>query len=161
MAREGMLSKIALVLGGVVALLVMAIVVLGWYQQHRGSHASPVSPGHPSSAGWNIRYIATLALAHRGSDAIVDCIDQLEEMLDETRQLGNARVKLKNGKESVDEGQAYQTLTLALKAVGDLHQRKPGLDLKRLFPAIDKLAQSTNPPLRTEAQRTKIALGIN
>jgi hypothetical protein len=161
MARDGTLAKIGLGLGIVVALVVMGVVVLGWLQQRdRRSITAPASKLAPSSAGWETRYSAVVALARRGSDAVKNCIDLLEEMLNEDQQLQNYRTKQKDGRELPNEAEAFQSLTNTLRALRELHRRKPEFDLTRLQPAIDRLAQSPNPALRSEAERTKIDLGI-
>lgn len=107
-----------------------------------------------------IQYNALRALAYRGSDAMKDPdrLDKLGEMLDEQKQQGNFRLKLKNGQEVSDQAEARTTVESALKAIVQLHKKRPDIDLSRLHPAIDKLTQSGNEVLKQEALRTKAAL---
>jgi hypothetical protein len=116
----------------------------------------PVS-GPPSPPGWEVRYNATLALAHRGSDKIQDdrAWELLKEMLDEDQQLRNFRHKLKDGTEVSDEGPARLTVISALQAINELHRRRPEMDLSGLNDPIEKLTQSKNIAVRTEAKRTQ------
>jgi hypothetical protein len=163
--RDGMLSKIGLGLGVLVAVLVMAVVLVGRFQQVgqgqvTGSPTVPSPSAAPGDGGWEIRYTATIALAKRGSDLITERFGILAEMLDQDRQMQRFRTRLKRGGEVADEGEVVLSLTNALKAVAALHQRKPGLDLSPLYPAIHKLAESPNPALKAEAERTQIGLGL-
>lgn len=108
--------------------------------------------------GWEIKYTATVALARRGSDLVKDRLDLLAEMLDEEKQLNNCRVPGQDGREIVNEPAATGNITNALKAIVELHKKKPEMDLAKLKPAIEKLTQSNNPVLRNEAERARIAL---
>src|SRR5438874_1630645 len=94
--------------------------------------AAPDRPKSPS--GWEIRYNAALALAHRGSAQILDPVawESLVEMLDEEQQLRNFTTLLSDGREVPDETAARLTVIGALKAVQTLHRRKPELDLSKL-----------------------------
>ena len=123
--------------------------------------AAPVvsATGRRSRPGWEIRYNAATALARRGSDRVKDHMEILSEMLDEDQQLLNFRTKLKEGQDVPDEQAARTTVISALKAVVELHEKKPNLDLSTLNPAIDKLTHSPNMVVRNEAERTRIVLG--
>ena len=46
----------------------------------------------------------------------------------------------------------------ALKAVTELHRQRPDMDLSSLTPAVDALTRSSNPEVRTEAEKTKLSL---
>lgn len=109
-----------------------------------------------------IQYNAIRALAHRGSDAMKDPdrLDVLGEMLDEEKQLQHFRLKLKDGRDVPDQGEARTTVEAGLKAIAQLHRKRPDIDLSRLRPAIDKVAQSNNEVLRQEAKKTQAALGF-
>jgi hypothetical protein len=107
--------------------------------------------------GLEIRYNATAALARRGSEKAR--LDVLGEMLDEQAQLQNFRTKRKNGQDTPDEAAARNTVLTALKAVAELHRRRPDRDLSPLYPTLDALAANGNAALRMEADRTLIALG--
>lgn len=120
---------------------------------------APSPTGSASRPGWEIRYNAVTALARRGSDRIKDHLDILSEMLDEDQQLANFRTKLKDGREVPDEQAARSTVTSALKAVAELHEKKPNLDLSSLTPRIEKLTQSSSLIVRSEAERTRQILG--
>lgn len=127
---------------------------------NRGGGQQPIS-GPPSPAGWEVRYNATLALAHRGSDHIKDdrAWEILREMLDEEQQLRNFRHKLKDGTQVSDEGPARLTVISALQAVNELHRRRPDIDLSGLKDRIDALTKSKNIAVSTEAKRTQQTLG--
>ncbi len=116
----------------------------------------------PSPNGWQIRYNAVSTLALRGSPHLP--LDIMREMLDEERQLHNWRAKLADGREVADEGYAYQTVVVALKsltrwhrhpdAVQSAEQNKP-TELKQVYQAVDRLTQSPNLVVRTEAEKTR------
>jgi len=126
---------------------------------NRGSAPQPVS-GKPSAPGWEVRYNATLSLVRRGSEHVKDeqVWENLNEMLDEEQQLRNFRLKNKDGTEVSDEPAARMTVISALQAIDELHNRRPDLDLSGLKPAIEKLTNSSNVAVRTEATRTKLLL---
>jgi hypothetical protein len=136
--------------------MVLALLVAGCARQP----SAPVSPAPGGKAsGWDIRYTAVIALARRGSDRIKDHLDTLADMLDEPQQRANCTSRSAGGQDSVDEALVTGIITGALKAVTELHRRRPEMDLSTLGPAIDKLTESNNPVLRTEAAKTKLALG--
>src|SRR5262249_5156598 len=122
-------------------------------------------PGPRSRPGFEIRYNATVALARRGSDQIKDRLPVLAEMLDEELQLRNPWQRVKEGKlvpysEGMPDAVAARTdVESSLKAIVELHRKRPDLDLSELDEPIRKLTQSSNEVLRQEAQRTLIALG--
>jgi hypothetical protein len=117
-------------------------------------------PGPKSPAGWEVRYNAALALAHRGSPQILDPVawESLVEMLDEEQQLRNFTTRLTDGREVPDETAARLTVIGALKAVQSLHHSKPDLDLSKLAEPLAKLEQSGNPAVRAEAEKTRLTL---
>src|SRR5207237_7199431 len=88
--------------------------------------------------GREIRYQAALALARRGSARVAGRLGVLAEVLDEESQAKNFRTHLKDGKEVADGATVGNVLTGALRAVAELHRKKPELDLTKLNPAIDK-----------------------
>jgi hypothetical protein len=170
MSQEGFLSRSGILLGALVALvaLVAIPVLLGRFG---GAAPVPVSSElAPSRPGWGVRYDATLALARRGSDRIKDQVrlDEFREMLDEEQQLRNF-TKFPDDpplpgqpphKTAVtDAAGAYNTVITALKVMAELHRKRPDLNLCQLDPEIgqqlDKLAQSSNPAVRREAERTR------
>jgi hypothetical protein len=117
----------------------------------------------PSPPGWKVRYSAAIALARRGSAHVP--LDLLREMLDEERQLKNCRVRLKDGREVPDEGEARRIVVNALKAVVAWHEhadavRSLGADprLQAVYSAVDRLAHSPNVALRKEAEATQAKL---
>jgi hypothetical protein len=116
--------------------------------------------GPASSPGWEVRYNATLALAHRGSDKVKDerTWELLREMLDEDQQLRNFRRKQKDGKEVIDEGPARLTVITALQAVHELHKKRPELDLSGLNDRIESLTKSRNVAVSTEAKKVQQSL---
>ena len=145
MGRESFISKLGLVLGCLVGVVVIVITVMGWMQR---GNASPtpevVSSAQRSAPGWETRYTATVALARRGSDGVRDRLTIFSEMLDEAQQRHNFRTKLKDGRETANEVEASQTVSNALRALVELHRQRPDIDLSPLHPAISKLAQSEN-----------------
>jgi hypothetical protein len=108
--------------------------------------------------GLRIRYKATEALARRGSEKIKNRLAILREMLDEDKQRENFRTELQGGREVPDENLVYSTVRGALRGITELHHRQPTLDLTSLYPAIEKLSESSIRELRTETQRTQIEL---
>jgi hypothetical protein len=127
----------------------------------RGGGAAPApTPGPKSPAGWEIRYNAALALAHRGSAAIKEPVawESLVEMLDEAQQMRNFTTQLADGREVPDETAARLTVIGALKAVQTLHRGNRTLDLSGLAEPIAKLSQSANAAVRTEAEKTRLTL---
>jgi hypothetical protein len=123
---------------------------------------APPSTAPSAGVQLEIRYNAIRALAYRGSDAMKDPdrLEMLGEMLDEQKQQQNFRVKLKNGQEIPDLAEARATVESALKAIAELHRRRPEIDLSSLYPAVEKLTNSQNEVVRQEAKKTKIALNL-
>jgi hypothetical protein len=130
-----------------------------------GCQKAPELAPPPTSTGGvrlEIQYNAIRALAHRGSDALKDPdrLDVLAEMLDEAKQQQHFRLKLKDSRDVPDQGEAQTTVESALKAIAVLHRKRPDIDLYRLHPAIEKVAQGNNEVLKQEAKKTQVALGI-
>lgn len=120
----------------------------------------------PSGPGWEIRYNAALALARRGSTHLP--LETVREMLDEPRQMRNFRAPLDGGGSVPDEVAARRTILSALKALVEWWQKLPADDRTRIAgePAwrevrqeVDRLAESPNLVLKSEAERTRKALG--
>ena len=109
-----------------------------------------------------IRYNAIAALARRGSSAMSDPdrLDVLAEMLDEAKQQSQFRIKLKDGREVPDATAAQSTVESALRAIVELHKKRPEIDITRLHSPIVALTQSANGVIRQEALRTKAAMNI-
>src|SRR5262245_3206461 len=124
---------------------------------NRGGAVPVVVTGPKSPAGWEVRYNATVALARRGSDKVKDegVWDNLTEMLDEEQQLRNFRRATADGKAVSGAGAAHLTVITALQAVNELHNKRPEMDLTVLKPALEKLTQSRNLAVSTEAKRTQ------
>jgi hypothetical protein len=118
----------------------------------------------PSTPGWEVRYNAAIALARRGSARVP--FDLLAEMLDEDRQMKNFRARLKDGREVPDEAAARRTVLSTLKAFAEWHTHPQAVQavgpsdpgLQRVYAAIDKLTQSPNRVVRTEAANTRLSL---
>jgi hypothetical protein len=108
--------------------------------------------------GLEIRYKAVEGLARRGSDLVIKRLPILQEMLDEDLQRQHFRTQLQSGPDKPDEALVFSTVRGALRGITELHRKKPNLNLSELYPAIDKLVQSSNPELRAEAERARIAL---
>ena len=125
-----------------------------------GKSPEPAPPdGSPGGVRLEIQYNAVRALAHRGSPKIEQKhLDLLAEMLDEQKQLQNFRIQLKDGKDVPDVAEALTTVEAALKALADLHAKRPDLDLSSFNAAVEKLTQHDNKVIQQEAKRTQIAL---
>jgi hypothetical protein len=122
---------------------------------YAGSKADQVQ--FTTSPGARIRYNAAIVLAKRGSAKAP--LDVLKEMLDESEQLAQNRVRYrKDGREAADEATAHDFVQEALRAVAELH-RNPRVNLADLQTSIEKLRGSSNPGVRAEAERTLQALG--
>jgi hypothetical protein len=108
--------------------------------------------------GYSVRANATIALARHGSRKVP--LGLLEEMLtpDKLRERF-VIVNRETHKESPDEAVVATTEINALKAVVELHQRRPDMDLSSLRPLIDRLAGDNNSSVSTEARKTQLALG--
>lgn len=159
MGQGGWLARIGLLIGGLVAAIVV-LVLLGWIWSPKPID-SPADSASRSAPGWEVRYNATIALARRGSENIAERMDVLQEMLDEEQQMQNFRIRQKRGDREVEvanETAARTTVINALKAVIELRRKQPDLDLSRLDEALQKLARSPNVVVRTEAERTRLAL---
>jgi hypothetical protein len=100
--------------------------------------------------GFRVQANATVALARQGSPKVR--LDLLQTMLDE-EELRSIYVLQtnKSGAERPDEAMVVKTVVNALKAVAELHRKRPQVDLSRLRPAIDKLAHDPNPAVQAEA----------
>ena len=64
----------------------------------------------------------------------------------------------KSGKEQPHEELVVGTLVNALKAVAELHRKRPEMDLSALRPRIDALAQDSNKAVQAEAVQAQLAL---
>jgi hypothetical protein len=110
--------------------------------------------------GFKVQANATVALARRGSPQVR--LDLLEEMLDpaQLRTLFVLRVSQrgKSSEDKPDESLVVLTLTDSLKALAQLHRKRPEMKLDRFTPLVDALTQSDNVAVRTEAEQTQMAL---
>ena len=132
---------------------------------NRGSTPTVVS-GSPAPPGWEVRYNAAASLARRGSDRALDesVRATLLEMLDEEQQLRNFPVKDekgvvrkdKEGRTVPDVTAAQLTVVTTLKALGELHKRRPELDLAPFKSAVEKLTQSGSLAISTEAKKSQL-----
>ncbi|MCI0457516.1 MAG: hypothetical protein L0Z62_11145 [Gemmataceae bacterium] len=118
----------------------------------------------PSAPGWQVRYNATITLARRGSPEVP--FDLLTEMLDENMQMRNFRARLQSGREVPDEAAARRTILQALRATVEWHKHPEARQalgpahagLQSVYAAIDKLMNSPNLVVRTEAKNVRLAL---
>ena len=107
--------------------------------------------------GLQIRFNAAVALARFGGQGAR--VDVLKDMLDENYLRENLVLRPRDsGPDRPNEEVIGQTLLSALKAVAELHKLRPDLDLSTLKPEVDALAASGNPDVRTEAEKTRLAL---
>lgn len=101
--------------------------------------------------GYRVQVNANLALCRRGSPQVR--LDLLDEMLSPER-LGKVFVLQQPGGEERPEAALISGLVAGtLKAMGELHRRRPELPLDRYRPAISKLIESNDPAIRTGAER--------
>jgi hypothetical protein len=119
----------------------------------------------PSGPGWEIRYNATLALARRGSTHLP--LGTVREMLDEPKQMRNFRAPLEAGGSVPDEVAARLTILSTLKALAEWWHKLPAddrartanePDMRAVRQEVDQLAQSVNKVVKSEAERTRLAL---
>lgn len=107
--------------------------------------------------GFQVQVNANLTLARRGSARVR--LDLLEEMMDpeSLRKIFVLR-PLHPGREVVadqpNESLVLITLTSTLKALRELHERRPELALDRLKAKVQHLEQDANATVRQEAQLT-------
>ncbi len=137
---------------GAIGALVTVVLISGCRQ----GKPLPVVDGPKSPPGWEVRYNAAAALARRGSlHALDEPVRQiLLEMLDEEQQMRNFRGEVE-GRQVADPSSASLLVVTTLQALNELHRRHPDLDYSPFFPAIDKLMESPNLVVRTEAKKTK------
>jgi hypothetical protein len=105
--------------------------------------------------GVEIRFKAAEGLARRGAPAVADRFALFDAMLDPAELATAFRVKDARGREETDETAVVSTLTSAMRALVQLHRRRPQLDLHRFGPALGQLAESKNALVRQEAVRTR------
>ncbi len=119
----------------------------------------------PSAPGWRIRYSAATALARRGSSELP--FDVICEILNEDQQMRNHPVRLPSGKTVPDETKARIVILSALQSIQTwanssrepvkaLGAENPGV--KQLVAAVEKLIDSQNRVIRTEAKKTRFVL---
>jgi hypothetical protein len=106
--------------------------------------------------GFRVQVNAAIALARRGSPKVR--LDLLQEMLDEEKLNGIFVLKPKDGKEQPNAALVTLTLTDTLKALVQLHRKRPEMDLRRFDDAISTLEGHRNPAIRVEAQQCRLAL---
>ncbi len=121
---------------------------------------STKSQAMTTKKGFKVQANATIALARRGSPRVR--LDLLEEMLDPERlsKLFVIRVSQrgKSTEDQPDEAIVVQTVISALKALVQLHRKRPEMKLDRFVPLVEKLTESDNVAIRTEAEQTQMAL---
>src|SRR4051794_7081695 len=112
-----------------VALVAFAFLA-GGCARLRTSPSPPQSAG-PSAEAREIRYNAVLALLYRGSPHVKDegVWDVLTEMLDENQQLQTFQTHAGDGPTVPNETGARMTVIGALRAVRELHTKRPEIDL--------------------------------
>jgi hypothetical protein len=131
---------------------------------HGEAELAKVLEGNPAETrtvvkrpGFRVQVNATIALARRGSPKVR--LGLLEEMLDPALLRERFVVEdRKSGKEQPDEAVVVTTLVNALKAVTELHRKRPEMDLAPLRPPSDRLAQDPNQAVQAEARRAQAAL---
>jgi hypothetical protein len=108
--------------------------------------------------GFRVQANATIALARRGSPRVRR--ELLRELLDpdQLRQLFVVQER-KSGREQPEEDLVANTLVNALKAVAELHQQRPEMDLSELRPLVDRLTGDSNKTIQAEARHAQLSLG--
>jgi hypothetical protein len=107
--------------------------------------------------GYRVQVNATVALARRGSPKVP--LNLLKEMLNPQRLRALFVLQdRQGGGEQPDEEMVSETLVNTLKAVRELHQKRPEMDLSILRPLVDALAQDANKTVQLEARQTQTAL---
>jgi len=155
---------------GVGVWLAGLVLLIGLGGCQKAAAPLTVKDGPRNPEGFEVRYNATLALARmacddKDSNGIKGRLDVLKEMLDEEQQLRSFRRRIDKDGKAIPEGQAQldpvaarTTVESALKVIQKLHEKRPDIDLSSLAPAVEKLTHSDNAVLRTEAERTRLAL---
>jgi hypothetical protein len=124
-----------------------------WDRQNvPGLHELPVI----KVPGLTIQCNANIALARRGSARARP--DALQQMLDPQWLQENLQVERPDGTVAPDGELAFQVTDGTLRAVAELHHRKPDRDLSTLIPAIEALVRDSNPAVRATAEQTLKAL---
>ena len=108
--------------------------------------------------GLKVRYQAVEGLARRGSEKISKRMGILSEMLDEEQLSRSFRTRPEHGERGADLAAVSSTIIGGLKAVAELHRRRPEIDFAKFQPAIDRLTHSQDAAVRAEAERTQITL---
>ena len=158
--ENGFVKRGFLLLGGM-AILVAVVLSIIFYKPDQPAPTEHADLPPASSAGWQIRYNATVALLRRGSDKVPWPI--VREMLDEKQQLKNSEFDHPNGRKVADEYQARSFVIPALQALAEW-KRKTTVKIADVaaFPEISKqvdaLATSPVAGLRTQAEETKLVL---
>jgi hypothetical protein len=139
--------------------LIACVLLAGGCARLSTSPSAPQSAG-PSVEAREIRYNAVLALLYRGSPRVKDegVWDVLIEMLDESQQLQTFQTHAGDGPTIPNETGARMTVIGALRAVRELHKKRPKIDLSGLRPPLEKLKASNNATVRTEAGQAFQAL---
>ena len=83
----------------------------------------------------------------------------LKDMLDEDYLRQNLKYMTKNDVAKTNEAAVAGTLFETLKAIAELHRKKPDIDLSSLRPAIDKLAGHANKAIQNEAKNLQAVIG--
>jgi len=106
--------------------------------------------------GFRVQVQAAIALARQGWKVRLGLLQTMLDE-DELRSIFVIQSK-KNGAERPDEAVVVETVINALKAIAELHRKRPDLDLSSLRPNLDQLAHNPNPAVHTEAGRVVLAL---
>jgi hypothetical protein len=164
MAQDSGLVKRGLLVLGLIAVLAGVVLFVMFRRPGQALPDEPPEGVTASPKGWEVRYNATLGLARRGSGKVR--LDVLAEMLDEHKQMKNFRAKVKGGPDVPDEAAARATVLSALKAIIEWHEKGGNSvtgvskqELEALYGALDRLTRSPNLVVRTEAERTRRAIG--
>src|SRR5207248_2295084 len=104
-----------------------------------------------SVSALEVSYLADRALANRGSRLVR--LPMFADMLDEEYLQTTMKVRRKDGTEVTDQRAVVQTLIDSLKALGELHHRRPEMDLSSLRKAVDNLADNANEAVKAEAKK--------
>jgi hypothetical protein len=160
MAQEdkGLVLRGLLLLGAIGVLVTIVLSVIFW-RVPDPAPAADRGDRTPSAPGWGVRYNAATTLARRGSATIPWAL--LREMLDEKQQLSNFLVQ-PDGQEIFDDAAARARIVSALRAIAAWHEKHKAdpkhevpPELREIYAAVDKLAESPYVELKTQAEKTR------
>ena len=80
------------------------------------------------------------------------------EMLDPDKLRGIFIIRTRGAADKPDDALVVLTLTNALKALAQLHDKRPEMKLQEFAPLVDALTKNTNTAVRAAAEETQLSL---